>query len=80
VLSIRKHLHRLLTMALILAGVGILATPEVARSQQDEAQRVYQLAHALHADNIDQQNFTYWVNGNIGKDIGLPTVYGKRLR
>src|SRR5262249_3090092 len=34
----------------------------------------YQLARALNSDDIDQQNYTYWVNGNIGKDIGVPAL------
>ena len=70
--SLPRNLQRLLTMALILAGISVLTVPKSVRSQQDEAQHIYQLARALHADNIDQQNYTYWVNGNIGKDIGLP--------
>src|SRR5260370_36848769 len=73
-LSKPRVLRRLLILTIILAGVSQLATPKTARSQQDEAQHIYQLARALHADNIDQQNYTYWVNGNIGQDIGLPAL------
>lgn len=66
--------QRLLAMAICLAIVLILAVPGGVRAQQDEANHIYELALALHADDTTQQNYTYWVNGNIGKDIGLPPL------
>src|ERR1041384_682260 len=64
----------LVAIIFLLAVVWVFAPLRTADSQQDEAEHIYQLARALNSDDIDQQNFTYWINGNIGKDIGLPPL------
>src|SRR5215467_6699439 len=66
--------QRLVAIIFLLATTCIFMSSRAAQSQDDEAQHIYQLARALNSDDIDQQNYTYWVNGNIGKDIGLPPL------
>ncbi len=56
---------------LLLIGIAVvwLAHPAIIRAQQEPlALQIYRLARALHYDDIAQQNFTFWVYGNMGKD------------
>lgn len=54
---------KLILVALMVAG-AITALP--TQAQEDPAQRIHQLALALHEDNIQNQNLTFWVGGTLG--------------
>jgi thiol-disulfide isomerase/thioredoxin len=56
---------------LIAALIGAMATGS-ALAQDSPALRIYKLARALHTDNIENQNYTYWINGDIGEDLSIP--------
>lgn len=59
----RRISMRLILTALMIASV-ITALP--TQAQEDPAARIHQLALALHEDNIQNQNLTFWVGGTLG--------------
>lgn len=55
---------------LIAALIGAIA-PVPALAQDSPALHIYKLARALHTDNIENQNYTFWIRGDMGEDLGI---------
>ncbi len=58
-------------VSLLVAG---RSSPVRAQSDEEIAFHIYDLARALYYENADLDDFTSWVNGDIGKNhAGVPT-------
>ena len=67
VMSANRPLVRIILIALLVALSGpLLAVP--ARADNEEAFHIYDLARQLHTEDLDDGNYTAWVNGDMGKD------------
>jgi cytochrome c biogenesis protein CcmG/thiol:disulfide interchange protein DsbE len=63
-------LQLLLLIAALIGAAALPARPALA--QDDPALHIYQLARALHADDIKNENFTFWIKGDIGEALSIP--------
>lgn len=63
----KRHLIGVILVTTLLALAGQwTATP--ARADEEKALHIYDLARQLHSEDIDNGNYTAWVNGNMGHD------------
>jgi len=63
---------RVLFVIVIVMGLAGLAAP-VQVQAQDDAARINALALKLHQEDIERENFTEWVGGNLGTSSeGVP--------
>jgi thiol-disulfide isomerase/thioredoxin len=61
-------MNKLARLFLIVMAVVFVSRSVPVSAQESLAMRIYKLAQALHNDDLNQQNFTLWVNGNMGGD------------
>ena len=59
-----------LAIVLALLAVLLLGRALPVNAQDDDYTRIYKLARELHTQNLKVRNYTSWVNGNIGIDVG----------